>query len=113
MDDLRKQGKKAGLIKIRYFRPFPFKELREVLTKFKVVGVLDRSLSFGSFSPVYSEVKATLHGLEKSPKLVSYVHGLGGRDTNIAQLENIYDRLFKIAETGEIGEELNFTGVRE
>ncbi len=113
IDKLRSAGKKVGLIKLRIFRPFPFAELRKALSRFKVVGVLDRSLSFGAFPPVYSEIKAAVQGDKDAPKLVSYIHGLGGRDTTVAQLEKIYDRLFNILETGEIGDELNFSGIRE
>ncbi len=113
IDEYKKQGKKVGLIKLRVFRPFPAEELAKLLTKFKAVAVLDRSISFGAYPPVFAEVKAALQGVEKAPKLVSFVHGLGGRDTTLEQIDTVYKRLFKILETGKVGKDLNFVGVRD
>jgi pyruvate ferredoxin oxidoreductase alpha subunit len=93
IDEMRKNGKKVGLIKLILFRPFPYKELKEVLSKFKAVGVLDRSISFGSLAPVYSEIRNCLYDTEKKPKIQSYVYGLGGRDIFKNEIEEIYNEL--------------------
>ncbi|MGB9694655.1 MAG: pyruvate ferredoxin oxidoreductase [Caldisericaceae bacterium] len=93
VDELRNEGKKVGLIKPILFRPFPYDELRPVLEKFKVVGVLDRSMAFGAYAPVYSEIRNTLFESVNKPKLQSYIFGLGGRDIFKTDIRKVFDEL--------------------
>lgn len=75
VDSLRKSGKRIGMLKIRFFRPFPYKEIRHLLAGKRVL-VLDRNTSFGSeLSPLATEIKASV-----DVDLVNVVFGLGGRD---------------------------------
>lgn len=93
VDELRNEGKKVGLIKPILFRPFPYKEMREALVKFAVVGVLDRSMSFGSYDPLYADIRNSLFESERKPKLQSYVFGLGGRDIFKSEIRQVFNEL--------------------
>lgn len=93
VDELREEGKRVGLIKPRLFRPFPYKEIREALVRFNCVGVFDRSLAFGAYAPLYSEIRNALYESEKKPKLQSYVYGLGGRDLFKAEIKKAFEEL--------------------
>ncbi|HUD08962.1 MAG TPA: hypothetical protein VMQ48_02630 [Candidatus Saccharimonadales bacterium] len=76
VDELREQGEKVGLLKIKLFRPFPYKQIADALKNAKQIAVLDRTVSFGSVAPLYSEI-ANSTGRKD---LQSYVYGLGGRE---------------------------------
>ncbi len=93
VDELREEGKKVGLIKPILFRPFPYKEMRKALEKFKVIGVLDRSLAFGAYAPLYSEIRNALFELENRPKLQSYIYGLGGKDIFKSDIKKVFEEL--------------------
>ena len=93
VDELRNEGKKVGLIKPKLFRPFPYKEMRKALEKFKAIGVLDRSMAFGAYAPLYTEVRNALFESENRPKLQSYIFGLGGKDIFKSDIKKVFDEL--------------------
>ena len=111
--ELRKEGKKVGVLRIRLFRPFPFDEVRDLLKEVKVVGVMDRALSFGSFGPSFLEISTALQGIRNSPLMVNYIYGLGGRDVPPSQVKQVFNELEEIMKSGEVGKRLRFLGVRE
>ena len=112
-DELREQGVKAGVVKLRVFRPFPAQELAETLKNTRAVAVLDKSESFsGNGGPVFAETRSALYDLEKRPQLVDVVYGLGGRDFRVEDAKSVYIRLQRIAETGETGPVYSHLGVR-
>ncbi len=88
VDELRSQGKKAGLIKMRFMRPFPEKELLEAAKDLKALGVFDRSVGFNSFGPVFTEVRGALRSLHLP--ITDHIAGLGGRDLTIEAMREIY-----------------------
>ena len=113
VDQLRAQGKKVGLIKLRVFRPFPAEELAQALSHCKAVAVMDKSEGFSSCGgPIFAETRSALYDLEQRPKLINVVYGLGGRDASTGDIAALYQRLEHIAETGEIGEVYTHMGVR-
>lgn len=87
---LREKGKKVGLIRIRFFRPFPEDEIRKAVKGLKGVGVLDRSISFGTGGNTYMEVSSSLYGTQDAP-LYGFVAGLGGRDVKIEDFEEMFN----------------------
>ena len=93
VDDLRKKGKKVGLLKIIMYRPFPYKYITKILKGKKSVAVLDRSFSIGAQAALYGDIKSALYDLKKRPKLQSCVYGLGGRDFYNTDAEKIYKDL--------------------
>ncbi|QAT43005.1 pyruvate ferredoxin oxidoreductase [Aminipila luticellarii] len=114
VDLLRQQGKKAGLIKIRVFRPFPMEELAEALAHVKAVAVMDKAESFSAAGgPLFAETRSALYDLSERPKMINYVYGLGGRDITVEDFDSIYAELSQIAESGETGEVYRHIGQRE
>ena len=111
---MRREGKKVGLIKIRVFRPFPMEELAKAMSGVKTVAVMDKAESFSACGgPLFAEVRSALYDLEDRPKAINYVYGLGGRDICVEDFAMIYDQLFEIAETGNRGEVYRHIGQRE
>ncbi|PIV64099.1 MAG: pyruvate ferredoxin oxidoreductase [bacterium (Candidatus Ratteibacteria) CG01_land_8_20_14_3_00_40_19] len=114
VDQLREEGIKAGLLKLRVFRPFPAKELKEVLKNVKAIAILDRSDSFNAVSgPLFSEIRNVLYDLEERPKIVDYIYGLGGRDIGLKEIRGIYQELEEIKKTNKIKTLVQYLGVRE
>ncbi len=114
VDQMRKEGKKVGLLKLRVYRPFPAEEIAKVLSKLKVLGVVERVEGMSGFvSPLYSEISSSLYHYEKRPTLVNFVYGLGGRDVKLEDIRDIFDELLKISSTGKKEFTLKYIGVRE
>jgi pyruvate ferredoxin oxidoreductase alpha subunit len=80
VDEARSRGIKAGLLKPRLFRPFPYEQIAGALKHLKAVCVLDRVDSFGAYGPLYAEIAASLYPLDQRPRLINRIYGLGGRD---------------------------------
>jgi pyruvate ferredoxin oxidoreductase alpha subunit len=97
--ELREKGIKAGLLKIRVFRPFPTEQIAKDLFHIKAIAVLDRADSCsGAFAPLHSDVVSSLYAAGvTTPKVVNYVYGLGGREINTAHITEIYETLGNIA----------------
>ncbi len=113
VDQLREQGVKAGLVKIRVFRPFPKEEIAKALANTKAVAILDRTESFADFGgPLFRDVRASLYDVDQGPKTISYVYGLGGRDVTLDTIGQVYSDLQRLAK-GEQLPMLNHLGVRE
>jgi pyruvate ferredoxin oxidoreductase alpha subunit len=111
---LRAKGVKAGLIKIRVFRPFPVDEIVTALKNVKALAVLDKADGFNAAGgPLYTEVTSALYGRVDGIKTINYIYGLGGRDVKADDIEKVYDRLIDIAKNGNAGEVYNYFGVRE
>jgi len=104
IDKLREAGVKAGLVKIRVFRPFPGEELARALTGTKAVAVMDKSEGFSANGgPIFAETRSALYVLKDRPYLINIVYGLGGRDVKTTDIEKVFGRLANIAVTGETG----------
>lgn len=114
VDQLRAAGIKAGLLKIRVFRPFPMKEVAAALSGVKAVAVMDKAEGFSACGgPLLAEVRSALYDLEDRPKCINYVYGLGGRDVTVGTYETIFGELAEILRTGETGEVYRHIGQRE
>lgn len=109
VDELREKGIKAGLLKLRIFRPFPYEEIKKTLSPLESVAVLDRSDCLNSFGgPLFMEVRSALYRQSSAPRLINYVYGLGGRDITLDHIRSVYQALIRGAE-----QEINYLGVRE
>ena len=114
VDNLRAQGKKVGLIKIRLFRPFPADEIAQSLKGVKAVALMDRTESYNDFcGPIGADVTTALYRNKSDCLAVNYVYGLGGRDVRVEDMENIYAELEKIAADGKVDNPYRYMGVRE
>ena len=102
VDNLRLKGIKAGLLKLRFLRPFPDVEVRNILKNVKSIGVLDKDISFGFEGTVFTNVNSALSHLPKRPLAVNYIGGLGGRDISVSDIEGIYNELIEITDIGKV-----------
>ena len=94
VDAQRAKGKKAGLLKLISYRPFPYAKVYDALKDVPRVAVLDKAVSPGAYAPLAIEVKATFSGKKKAPKVVSsFVAGLGGRDITLESVKEIFSKL--------------------
>lgn len=99
VDELRAKGVKAGLLKIRVFRPFPHKELAQDLAKLKAVAIMDRADSCSAApAPLYTEIASALytHVANNGPKTINYVYGLGGRDITLDHFRQVFATLAQL-----------------
>ena len=109
IDELRKAGRKVGLLKPRLFRPFPYAEIADALKGVKSVAVLDRADSMNGFGgPLFNELRSALYELETRPKVVSRIYGLGGRDYKVKDAVGVFDELAGITKSGKVGELLKY-----
>jgi pyruvate ferredoxin oxidoreductase alpha subunit len=114
VDQARAKGIKAGILRLRSFRPFPVKQVVEALKGIKAVAVLDRSSSPGAVgSPLFEDIRTALYDLENRPKTVSLIFGLGGRDLTPEMVAPVLERLDKIAKGGPVGRVSGYLGLRE
>lgn len=114
VDALRERGVRAGLVKVRVFRPFPGEELAQALSKTQAVAVMDKSEGFSANGgPLFADTRSALYDLEARPKLVNIVYGLGGRDLKTEDVEKVFDRLAGIAAGGEMGPIYTHMGQRQ
>lgn len=114
VDELRKTGVKAGLLKLRAFRPFPHKEIAEVLSRLKAVAVMDRADSYSTIGgPVFNEIRSALYESPNKPVAMGFVYGLGGRDVGLDDIRGVYEKTLKAVKTGKTEEYFAYVGVRE
>jgi len=113
IDSLRDKGEKAGLIRLRLWRPFPFEEFRDAVSGAKNLIVFDRALSYGGpGGPVCCEIRSALYREKERPAIVNFIGGLGGRDITPQQFEDMYHRGREIIEKN-LDIEYETIGVRE
>ena len=112
--ELRKKGIKVGTVALRVYRPFPAKELKEVLSGAKVIVTMDRTLSFGALGgPLFEDLRSLFYDEDRRPLIADVVYGLGGRDLTPSDAKAIFEYGLEIAKTGHIPELVKFVGVRE
>jgi pyruvate ferredoxin oxidoreductase alpha subunit len=112
VDELRASGKKAGLLKLRCYRPFPADEIAQALSHLKVVAIMDRCISYGlDGGPLYQEVRSAMYGMK--PAVVSYIYGLGGRDLRTDDVKDVYSELEEVKKTGKAKQPMGFVALRE
>ena len=113
IDELRAKGVKAGLVKLRLWRPFPVAEIRAAVKNAKKLIVTDRAISFGGpGGPVFSEIKSALYAEAKRPLIYNYIYGLGGRDVQVHDFTGMFEKV--LADTAnKQADTYEFWGVRE
>src|SRR5438309_12100698 len=98
--EMRKEGKKVGFVRLRWFRPFPAEELAKTLSRFKAVGVIDRDFSLGApfkSGVVATEVRAALYPVANRPPLLAFICGLGGREATLPDVKHMSDQVYACA----------------
>ncbi|MHA1616093.1 MAG: pyruvate ferredoxin oxidoreductase [Candidatus Njordarchaeales archaeon] len=114
VDEMREEGIKIGVLRVRTYRPFPYDRLAKYLSRAKVVGVFDRVQDAGLVGgPLFIETRASLYDLPERPIVVNYVYGLGGRDTTPEMIRSAFDELVDIAKGKIKPFRRKYLGVRE
>lgn len=116
VDQLRDRGEKVGLLKLRVFRPFPTRELKETLSGLKAIAVFDRTFTPGALGgPLFKETRTALYDceVEEKPLVFPYIYGLGGRDMDITHVGEIFQEIKEKSETNEYSIEIKFVNLRE
>jgi pyruvate ferredoxin oxidoreductase alpha subunit len=114
--NMRAKGKKVGLVRLRWFRPFPTERLVAALSKAQVIGVIDRDYSFGSpfgSGVVANEIRAAMYNADKRPPLLSFICGLGGREVMLEDVYQVADLCYNAAKTGKSDTKTRWLGVRD
>lgn len=115
IDALRTEGIRAGLLKVRVFRPFPGEEMAKALKNCKAIAIMDRCESFSANGgPLAAELLAALFGAKSQAKAEKIVYGLNGRDFTVEDAKELYEDLKDLAENeGREAEGYRYIGVRE
>ena len=110
---LREQGIKAGVVKVRVFRPFPGEELARALSKAKAIAVLDKSDSLNAAGgALYEDITSAMYVQKLSIPVVNYIYGIGGRDTTVEDIESVYRDLLNIKDSGNVNDPYRYLGLR-
>ncbi len=113
VDNLRNQGIKAGLLKLRMFRPFPVEEIANALSHLKAVAVLDRAESLNAAGgALFEDITSAMYVNNVHVPMVNYVYGIGGRDTKSTDIESVYHDLEEIIKNGKIENPYRYLGLR-
>ena len=114
VDKLREQGVKAGLLKLRVFRPFPVEEIAKALSHLKAIAVLDKADSLNAAGgALFQDVTSAMYVNNIHVPAVNYVYGIGGRDTKADDIESVYTDLSEIVKTGKIDNPYRYLGLRK
>jgi pyruvate ferredoxin oxidoreductase alpha subunit len=109
VDQARANGRRIGLLRIRTYRPFPIKDVREILRKAKVVAVISRDISLGAYGGIaLSEIRSTLYELQERPHVVGFIVGLGGKDVRTYDFSAIIDQAYDVLEKDRVDKDFNF-----
>ena len=111
VDELRAEGKKVGLAKIRLFRPFPEDEVRRLAAIVDRIGVADRSYTFGRAGPAATEVTAALYTAPRHPAITGFLAGIGGRDVTPHEVRRMFETLLSGEAPATHWEDLEEQGV--
>ena len=115
VDAMREKGLRAGLLKIRVFRPFPAEEIAGALKGCRAIAIMDRSEGYNAVGgPLGAEVTAALYHAKSQAEVINIMYGLSGRDVRVEDLEEVFDNLVKIGDGEKVYDETcPYLGLRE
>lgn len=114
VDELREQGKRVGVLKLRVFRPFPAEEIAQALRNCKAVAIMDRCESYnGNGGPLGSEVTSALFREKIMIETVNYIYGLAGRDFTVSDVDHVFAELEDMVEHGKKIEQYQYIRLRK
>lgn len=105
---MRKEGTKVGVAKLRVFRPWPASALRALAAKVPRIAVMDRSFTFGFGGALFSEVRACVQSPTGGPLVRGYVAGLGGRDIVPETIRAVFEDVL-----AKDGPDVSWVGLKE
>ena len=113
VDELRENGIKAGLLKLRVYRPFPAEEIARALAGVEAVAILDKAEGLSACGgPLFTDVTSGLYTNDINVHAVNYIYGIGGRDTTAEDIKGVYEDLLEIVKTGSIGNPYRYFGLK-
>ncbi len=113
VDELRAKGIKAGLLKVRVYRPFPAFEIAQALSHLKAVAILDKADSLNAAGgALYTDVTSSLYESKANVATVNYIYGIGGRDTKADDIEKVFMDLSEIVQHGKVDNPYRYLGLR-
>jgi len=89
IDDMRAEGKKVGLLKVRSYRPFPVQALRKALKDASVIAVIEKDVAIGGEAGLVTDLKASFYNSNIRTPIIGFAAGLGGRDITIKDIRKI------------------------
>jgi len=101
VDGLRAEGRKVGLVRLRFLRPFPARELVALTRHARAVGVLEKNVSMGYEGTVFTHVNSAYSAETSAPHVLNFVAGLGGRDISRQDIISMFDQLASVDPTSE------------
>ena len=111
VDELRKNGIKAGLIKPRVFRPLPYKEIPEKLKNLKALAILDKCDSVNGYAaPLFTELTSAMYSKGLNVPTINFIYGLGGVDVKVDDIISVYKKLNEIAKNGNVEKTTYYLG---
>ena len=114
VDSLREKGIKAGLLKVRVFRPFPAEEIAKALSHLKAVAILDKADSLnGAGGALYTDVTSAMYENQNKVLASSYIYGIGGRDTTTKEIESVFEDLMEDSKKDKIEHPYRYLGLRK
>ena len=114
VDNLREKGIKAGLLKLRVFRPFPAEEIANALGHLKAVAILDKADSLNAVGgALFQDVTSAMYVSKKQVPAVNHIYGIGGRDTKADDIEKVYEDLLDIVKSGKVENPYRYFGLRK
>ena len=115
VDAMREKGLRAGLLKIRVFRPFPAEEIAAALKNCRAIAIMDRSEGYNAVGgPLGAEVTAALYRAKSQAEVVNIMYGLSGRDVRVEDMEQVFDNLVKLGDGEKVyAETCPYLGLRE
>jgi pyruvate ferredoxin oxidoreductase beta subunit len=109
VDRLRGEGERIGLVKLRFMRPFPIAEFRDIAGQVDAIGVVDRMVLHGTGGGgAFADVKSALYSLELRPSVMNFVTGMGGEDIPIDDLVAMGRKVIETASSGKLEKEVEF-----
>lgn len=114
VDSLREKGIKAGMVKVRVFRPFPVEEIAKSLAHLKAVAVLDKADSLNAMGgALFTDVTSAMYMNQCNVPSLNYIYGIGGRDTTTKDIESVYTDLQELIKTGNNTNPYRYLGLRK
>ena len=113
---MRERGLKVGMVRLRTIRPYPTERVREVLSKFKVVGVIETNMALGSVSSggaLYAEAAAALYESDKRPLVLSFMAGMGGEAIVLKEFYWMTEKMLDAQRRGKIEKRTHWVGFEE
>ncbi len=110
VDNMRCEGARVGLLKIRYMRPFPGEEIASAVAGAACIAVLEKDISFGCEGTVFTNVNSALQQAGVTTPSFNFIGGLGGSDISYEQVEEIFAKLENVYENEAQLDSVNFLG---